>query len=273
MRDLQQAIKEGGFTPRSPENQIIADQARTIEGMQLELRLLNTKYTRLESMHDEQYTELHDTHQALRKAHQEMQQWEDETCLEIDELDSIIDGQQEYIKQMTAARDYFIKQCDARDMQIKGLVDELAQHKRQLHNTLERKLQMSFELSAAQQEIAALKHSHSDACEMNRRLCLDLEKADQKTEYIDHCRQEVAAARAQADNATQDAINCRNTNDSLLEKLQRAEADNKFYAQRFGTIFDLEVLKAKVQAQLFHGKAVDYRELILTGVNVYKPQG
>jgi chromosome segregation ATPase len=183
--------------------------------------------------------------EATRRLQQELQQLQDETCLEVDEMQEIIDNQQEHIKQMTA----------------------------QLHNTLERKLQMSFELSAAQQEIAALKHSHSDACEMNRRLCLDLEKADQKTEYIDHCRQEVAAARAQADNATQDAINCRNTNDSLLEKLQRAEADNKFYAQRFGTIFDLEVLKAKVQAQLFHGKAVDYRELILTGVNVYKPQG
>jgi chromosome segregation ATPase len=183
--------------------------------------------------------------EATRRLQQELQQLQDETCLEVDEMQEIIDNQQEHIKQMTA----------------------------QLHNTLERKLQMSFELSAAQQEIAALNHSHSDACEMNRRLCLDLEKADQKTEYIDHCRQEVAAARAQADNATQDAINCRNTNDSLLEKLQRAEADNKFYAQRFGTIFDLEVLKAKVQAQLFHGKAVDYRELILTGVNVYKPQG
>jgi chromosome segregation ATPase len=253
MRDLQQAIKEGGFTPRSPENQIIADQARTIEGMQLELRLLNTKYTRLESMHDEQYTELHDTHQALRKAHQEMQQWEDETCLEIDELDSIIDGQQEYIKQMTAARDYFIKQCDARDMQIKGLVDELAQHKRQLHNTLERKLQMSFELSAAQQEIAALKHSHSDACEMNRRLCLGVEQAEKDAEAkaiqrwgdVDRAnfalRQQAAAARAQADNATQDAINCRRTNDSLLDQLQAANAKLECFRIKFPSVYaDME---------------------------------
>jgi chromosome segregation ATPase len=111
--------------------------------------------------------------EATRRLQQELQQLQDETCLEVDEMQEIIDNQQEHIKQMTAARDYFIKQCDARDMQIKGLVDELDLHKRQLHNTLERKLQMSFELSAAQQEIAALKHSHSDACDMNRRLCLD----------------------------------------------------------------------------------------------------
>jgi chromosome segregation ATPase len=178
----------------------------------------------------------------VRAARQEMQQWEDETCLEIDELDSIIDGQQDYIKTIQS----------------------------QLHNTLERKLQMSFELSAAQQEIAALKHSHSEVCEMNRRLCLDLEVAATQRHLLaedkrqlfdakvaaekeaaqaqsdrDWCRGEIfrleedlhhteiewsksmkdaVVARAQADNAIEDAIVCRRANDSLLDQLQAANA-------------------------------------------------
>jgi hypothetical protein len=166
--------------------------------------------------------------EATRRLQQELQQLQDETCLEVDEMQEIIDNQQEHIKQMTA----------------------------QLHNTLERKLQMSFELSAAQQEIAALKHSHSNACDMNRRLCLGLEAAEareaianraaqqlekeaaaekqscehfirlsnQKTEYIERLHKETAAARVQADNAIQDAINCRSANDSLLDINQTLSA-------------------------------------------------
>jgi hypothetical protein len=152
--------------------------------------------------------------EATRRLQQELQQLQDETCLEVDEMQEIIDNQQEHIKQMTA----------------------------QLHNTLERKLQMSFELSAAQQEVAEWKHIHSDACEMNRRLCLDLEKAEgeahelgrqlhnawannrKQDQWLEEAKQEAAAARAAADNATQDAINCRRANDSLLDQLQSAEA-------------------------------------------------
>jgi chromosome segregation ATPase len=161
--------------------------------------------------------------EALRKAHQEAQQWEDETCLEIDELDSIIDGQQEYIKTIQA----------------------------QLHNTLERKLQMSFELSAAQQEIAALKHSHADACDMNRRLCLDLEQAEKDAEAkaihrwgdVDRAnfalRQEAATARAQADNATDRAIKAEQANNCLLDQLRAAEAKVEWMRQNVPNAYRL----------------------------------
>jgi uncharacterized coiled-coil protein SlyX len=164
----------------------IAVQSRTIKGMEAELNLLNTKYAHLEDMHDEQYVE-------LRKARQEAQQWEDETCLEIDELDSIIDGQQEYIKML----------------------------QEQMRAAFERNLQMSFAVDAAKQELADMKHSHSEVCEMNRRFCLALEKTE---DTADAFRQEAAAARAQADNATQDAINCRRANDSLLDINQTLSA-------------------------------------------------
>jgi chromosome segregation ATPase len=224
MRDLQQAIKEGGFTPRSPENPIIAEQARTIALLKERLQWKEAdRQAAIEELLDSNAL-VDEIGAQLRKARQEMQQWEDETCLEIDELDSIIDGQQEYIKTIQA----------------------------QLHNTLERKLQMSFALSAAQQEIASLKHSHSEVCEMNRRLCLDLQNAeqdaqnryDQAVEQFKNCErthvrldtwreehnrankaeQEAAVARVQADNATQDAINCRRTNDSLLDINQTLSA-------------------------------------------------
>jgi chromosome segregation ATPase len=174
----------------------------------------------------------------VRAARQALQQLQNESDFEIDAMQDIIDFQDEQLPQMYD-----------QSMKLKA---ELDLHKRQLHNTLERKLQMSFELSAAQQEIAALKHSHSEVCEMNRRLCLDLQNAeqdaqnryDQAVEQFKNCErthvrldtwreehnrankaeQEAAVARVQADNATQDAINCRRTNDSLLDINQTLSA-------------------------------------------------
>jgi hypothetical protein len=194
----------------------------------------------------------------LRKAHQEAQQWEDETCLEIDELDSIIDGQQEFIKTLQA----------------------------QLHNTLERKLQMSFAIDAAKQEVDQWKHSHADACDMNRRLCLDLEKAEgeahelgrqlhnawannrkqdqwleeskkEAAHYKQACthmtergdifakkledaKQEAATQRAIADNAMDRAARAEQANLGLLDQLQAAEAKVEWYTEHCGTIEHLE---------------------------------
>jgi chromosome segregation ATPase len=153
----------------------------------------------------------------LRKAHQEMQQWEDETCLEIDELDSIIDGHQAHIKELW------------------GMLQDAAKQS-----------------CVYQAEIDNLKRHLSDVYDKNRRLCLDLESAeqdaqnryDQAVEQFKNCErthvrldtwreehnrankaeQEAADARAAADNATLDAINCRRANDSLLDINQTLSA-------------------------------------------------
>jgi chromosome segregation ATPase len=85
-------------------------------------------------------------------------------------------------------------------------------------------------------ELSELKCHLSDVYDKNRRLCLDLEQAEKEAEAntikrwgnVDRenfaLKQEAAVARAQADNAIEDAINCRRTNDSLLDQLQAAEA-------------------------------------------------
>lgn len=238
---------------------------------------------------------------SLRKAHQEAQQWEDETCLEIDELDSIIDGQQEYIKQITAERDAADAMANEIDNQLSRqqgtnaeLMIERERLRSQLNAAYERNLKQGFTIDAVKQEaateiailkriidqdqdtvlakeaeiikrdreIADWKHSHSDACEMNRRLCQELQSSGTAQRKL---IEESEAYR-------QEAADARKSNNSLLDQLQAAEAINKWYQNRFGSISQLEKLREKVDEKLRTSKPVDYRDLILTGIDTYKPR-
>ena len=93
----------------------------------------------------------------LRTTRQELQQLQDETGLEMDGMEEVIAYQ---------------------DAQLPQMYDQIIRLRSQLNAAYERNLQQGFAQEAAQQEIADWKHSHSDACEMNRRLCLELEAAE-----------------------------------------------------------------------------------------------
>jgi hypothetical protein len=68
-----------------------------------------------------------------------------------------------------------------------------------------------------------------------------IERGDYFAKKLEDVKQQAAAARAQADNATQDAINCRRTNDSLLDQLQAANAKLEYFRIKFPSVYaDME---------------------------------
>lgn len=102
----------------------------------------------------------------LRKAYQELQQLQDESDLEIDSMQDIIDYQDAQLPQMYD--------------QIMHLRSQLTSAYEQRNAALERNLQQGFTVEKAKQELDDWKRSHSDLCDMNRRLCLDLEQAEKE---------------------------------------------------------------------------------------------
>jgi hypothetical protein len=220
----QQEMEGKGYHPRTtPEQYTIAEQNKQLFKQAMELE----KKDRLIAGIGE---ELVSERAKLRKAHQELQQLQDETCLEVDEMQDIIYNQQEHIK---------------------GLKAELAQADYILKDQ-----------GNALAQLSEIKRHLSDVYDKNRRLCLDLENAEKAAKENDEGRlyqinnirqqlrdwqaseieaqQAAATQRAIADNAMNRAARAEQANLNLLDQLQAAEAKLEWYTRHCGTIEHLE---------------------------------
>jgi chromosome segregation ATPase len=130
----------------------------------------------------------------------ELQQIHDDTMQEMNAMEDIIAYQDAQLPQMY---DKIVEQCCFTNQQ---------------QITIDRQQDRMAELQA---ELSELKRHLSDVYDKNRRLCLDLEAAEHESANRYH---QLAAARAQADNAIEDAITCRRANDSLLDINQTLSA-------------------------------------------------